>query len=96
MTDEKKAKTLVLICRRDFCRVLDRVLRAEGLSDFQHGDLSMVGRSVIEATAEGATEVFLVTADEPRAERLIGLLRACPIRGGREEEVFELYIVGGD
>lgn len=93
MTDEKKAKTLVLICRRDFCRVLNRVLRAEGLNDFQHGDLSMIGRSVIESPAEGATEVFLVTADDLRAERLVRLLRACPIRG-REEEVFELYIVG--
>lgn len=97
MADEMNTRTLVLICRRDFCRVLDRALRGEGLADFQHGDLSMVGRSVVDAPAQGATEAFVVTTDFGHAERLVALLRACPIRGGEEEErVFNLYMVGAE
>lgn len=91
----KKPKTLVLVCRRDFCRILDRVLHSEGLSNIQHGDLSLVGNSVVEARVGAATEVFVVSTDAVQAERLINLLRACPIRG-ETEEVFELYTVGED
>ncbi|HXG91430.1 MAG TPA: hypothetical protein VNN73_03555 [Blastocatellia bacterium] len=93
--ENKKPKTLVLVCRQDFCRVLDRMLRSEGLSNFQHGDLSLVSGPVIEAMAGGATEVFVVSTDADHAGRLISLLRACPIRG-EAEEIFELYIVGED
>ncbi|HLG18154.1 MAG TPA: hypothetical protein VJH03_27180 [Blastocatellia bacterium] len=91
---DNSTRTLVLICRRGFCRVLDRVLLIEGFSGFQHGDLNLVGRSDIEArVGKGATEVFVIQADAWRAERLISLLRACPIRGeGRE--AFELYTLG--
>ncbi|MCI0421822.1 MAG: hypothetical protein L0312_21770 [Acidobacteria bacterium] len=95
MKAQQNAKTLALVCRRDFCRVLDRVLRSEGLSDFQHGDLSLVCNSTLEARAGGKTEVFVISTDAGRAERLISVLRACPIRG-EKEEVFELYTIGDD
>jgi hypothetical protein len=90
--EEKSPKTLILVCRRNFCRILDRVLRSEGLSDFRHGDLSLVGGLEEAAQVGGATEVFVVSADAGRVERLIKLLRACPIRGGAEKN-FELYTV---
>jgi hypothetical protein len=95
MKAQQNAKTLVLVCRRDFCRVLDRVLRSEGLSDFQHGDLSLVCSSALEARAGGETEVFVVSTDAERAERLITVLHACPI-WGEKKEAFELYTVGND
>jgi hypothetical protein len=95
MGAEQHTKTLVLVCRRDFCRILDRMLRKEGLSDFQHGDLSLVCGSALEARVGGHTEVFVVSTDVEHAERLISLLRACPIRG-EKEELFELYMVGND
>jgi len=90
---EQETRALVLVCRRDFCRILKRVLRSEGFSDFQHGDLSMVCGSALEDRVGGNTEVFVVSTDAEHAERLISLLRACPIRG-EKEEVFELYTVG--
>lgn len=95
MGTEQHTKTLVLVCHRDFCRILDRVLREEGLSDFQHGDLSLVCGSALEERVGGNTEVFVISTDAERAERLISLLRACPIRG-EKEELFELYTVGHD
>lgn len=95
MGAEQHTKTLVLVCRRDFGRILDRMLRSEGLGDFQHGDLSLVCGSTLETRVGGNTEVFVVSTDAERAGRLINLLRACPIRG-EKEEVFELYTVGND
>jgi hypothetical protein len=95
MMAEEETKTLVLVCRRDFCRVLKRVLRSEGFSDFQHGDLSMVCGSTLEARVGGNTEVFVVSTDAERGEKLISLLRACPIRG-EKKELFELYTVGNE
>jgi hypothetical protein len=71
MTADKNSRTLVLICRRDFCRMVDHVLRNEGLEDFQHGDLRLVGRTDLEArVGEGATEAFVIRTDALRAERL--------------------------
>lgn len=91
--EEKNPKTLVLVCHENFCPLLDRVLRAEGLTDYQHGDLSLVGGSFIEPQVGGATEVFVVSTHNERANKLIRLLRACPVRG-ETEETFELYTVG--
>lgn len=94
MTADKNIRTLVLICRRDFCRMVDHVLRDEGLEDFQHGDLRLVGRTGLEArVGKGATEAFVIKTDADRAERLIKLLGACPIRG-ESHEAFELYTLG--
>ena len=94
MTADETTRTLVLICRRDFCRVLDRVLLIEGFTGYQHGDLSLVGRSDIEARiGKGATEAFVIQADARHADRLISLLRGCPIRG-ELGEAFDLYTVG--
>ena len=90
---DKNSKTLVLVCRRDFCRILDQVLRREGLSDFQHGNLSLVGGPTIEDRVGGATEVFVIPTDAELTDRLVSLLRACPIRT-EAEEIFELYMVG--
>lgn len=95
MGTEQHTKTLVLVCRRDFCRILKRVLRSEGFSDFQHGDLSLACGATLEARVEGHTEAFVVSTDAERAERLLSLLRACPIRG-EKKELFELYTVGHD
>lgn len=86
--------TLVLVCRRDFCRLLDHVLRAEGLADFQHGDLTLLGSPGIQAQlGSGATEVFVIPADLSQAERLKNILRACPVRS-ETDDLFALYTVG--
>jgi hypothetical protein len=53
----------------------------------------MAGGRAIGAGAKGATEAFVVAADAEHAQRLVSLLRACPIRG-ESEEVFEVYTVG--
>jgi hypothetical protein len=95
MTEERKTKTLVLICHRDFCRILNHVLRSEGFNDFHHGDLKMVCGSALEIRAGGETEVFVVSIEDERAERLIKILHACPIRG-EAQDIFELYMVDGD
>lgn len=85
------SRTLVLICRRDFCRMVDLVLRNEGLEDFQHGDLRLVGRTDLEArVGTGATEAFVIKANSDQAERLKHVLGACPIRG-EPQAGFELY-----
>lgn len=91
----EKARTIVLVCRRGFCGILDRALRAEGVNDFQRGYLRMACGSSVEARVGGNTEVLVVSADAERAERLITALRACPIRV-ETGEVFELYTVGND
>ena len=93
MTPDKNTRTLVLICRRDFCRMVDHVLLNEGLEDFQHGDLRLVGRTDLEArVGAGATEAFVIKTDAESAERLKNLLGACPVRG-ESQEGFELYTV---
>lgn len=88
--EKRGFKTLVLVCRRDFCRLIDRVLRGEGLSDIQHGGLELIDDATNKADT---TEVFVIPADADRAERLIRLLRACPFRGGAEKN-FEVYTIG--
>ncbi len=89
----KSLETLIMICRQDFCRILDQVLRSEGLSEVQRGDLRMVGGPTIETLAGGAREIFMISAEAEAAERLIHLLRACPLRSG-SEKIFELYTFG--
>lgn len=88
-------KTLILVCRRDFCRILDHVLRGEGVSNYQHGQLSMVSGSEVEERVGNPAEVFVIPAGIELAERLLTVLRACPLKG-RTENVFELYSVGTD
>jgi hypothetical protein len=74
--------------------VLDHVLLIQGFTDVQHGDLSLIGKSDIEArVGRGATEAYVIQTDAQQAERLIDHLRACPIRGERQEP-FALYTVG--
>jgi hypothetical protein len=89
----EKAITMVLVCRRGFCGILDRALRAEGVNDFQRGYLSMVCGSSLEARVRGNTEVLVISTDAERAEKFIAGLRACPIRV-ETADVFELYTVG--
>jgi len=73
--------------------MLVRLLRSEGVVDYQHGNLIDISASAVEAQAGAAAEVFMIAADAKRAERLISFLRACPIRAkiGRP---FELYEIG--
>lgn len=90
---EELSKTLILFCRKDFCRILDRLLRTEGVRDFQHGALSLVDGSSMEAEIGNPAEVFVVTADAQRADHLVGVLKACPVQG-KTKALFELYTVG--
>ncbi|HKV38363.1 MAG TPA: hypothetical protein VJX67_04055 [Blastocatellia bacterium] len=88
------SKTVVLVCRGGFSRIVERMLEKEGISDFQRGGLSLVGGSAIEArVGGGASDVFVLTGDRGSTGRLVGLMAACPIRGGVEDR-FELYTVG--
>lgn len=92
---ERRAKMLILVYRRDFCRILDRILRREGLTDFQHGDLSLACGSELRAPVGSPKEVFVISASSDRVEKLTGLLQACPIRGANRD-IFELYAVDDD
>ena len=92
MRAETETQTLVLVCRRSFRRILDQMLSHEGLNGIRHGELNLIGGSAAHARAREATEVLLISTDAARTEKLISLLRACPLRGEREE-LFELYTV---
>ena len=91
MTQED-SRTLILVCRRTFCLVAERVLRREGFSQFRRGGLSLVGSSAVEAH-EYASEVLVLVTDASSARRLVEVLRACPIRGSATG-IFALYTVG--
>lgn len=90
---DREMKTLVLICRQDFCRLLGRVLHSEGLLNIQHGNLALLAGRTNNLPALDGSEVFVVSAEPERAERLIRLMRACPLRGGADQ-YFELYTIG--
>ena len=90
MTQEG-SRTLILVCRRDFARIIERVLRCEGFRDFRHGRLSLVGDTPAAARG-GASEVFVLATDGNSAKRLAVLLRACPLQGSATD-LFELYTI---
>jgi len=85
--------TVVVVCRQDFCRILEHVWQNEGLTEVQHGELTLLGHSVSRAPVKSMTEVFLIQTDPERAERLENLLRACPIHGERGA-IFALFTLG--
>lgn len=93
MNAELETKTLVLVCHRNFCRLLDRLLRTANIDNFQHGDLSLLFGSAGRESAPENSEVYIVTTDAPRAQRFIKTLQACPLRAERGT-LFELYLVG--
>jgi broad specificity phosphatase PhoE len=95
MAVEKDTKTLIVVCHRGFCRILARTLRAEGISNFQHGYLRLVCGSNLEPRFGGNTEVLMVSTSASRAEKFIAALRVCPIRV-EVGEVFELYTFDDD
>jgi hypothetical protein len=83
---------LIVVCRRGSCGLINRMLRAEGLHDVQHGHLSLLAGSDIEILKAGQSEVFLIAADHQRAEELLRTLRTCPIRA-ETGSLFEVYIM---
>ena len=89
---DEPEEILVLICRQEFCRLLHRVLQGEGLQKIRHGNVSQLEDSPDAPSITDGSEVYLVSADPERAERLIQLLRACPIRGGADK-YFALYSI---
>jgi hypothetical protein len=91
MVMQEGSRTLILVCRRAFGEVIERVLRREGFGDFQRGGLSLVGGTAVEERS-GANEAFVLITDVNSAMRLAQILRACPIRGS-ETGLFELYTV---
>jgi hypothetical protein len=94
MGTQKDSRTLVLVCRRAFSRIVERVLHREGFNDFQRGGLSLVGGATTGArTGNSASEVFVLMTDVGSARRLVDHLRACPIRGDAEN-FFEVYTIG--
>ena len=90
--DEHKI-TLVLVCRQDFCGLLGRVLHGEGLLNIQHGNLASLDDVTNHLSATDGSEVYVVTAEPECAERLIRLMRACPMRDGAYQ-YFEMYTIG--
>ena len=93
MEANQKRNTLVLVCHRSFCRLLDRMLREENIGEYQHGDLSLLAGAMGDKGEDDVSEVYIVRTDKLRAERIISLLRACPLRPKRGR-LFELYMVG--
>jgi hypothetical protein len=89
---QEDSRTLILVCRRTFGLVAERVLRREGFTNFRRGGLSLVGGSAVEAQ-EYASEVLVLETDAGSAGRLVEVLRACPIREGATG-LFALYTVG--
>jgi hypothetical protein len=92
MATQEDSRTLILVCRRAFGLVVERMLRREGFSQFRRGGLSLVGGSAVEAQ-EYAGEVLVLVTDAGSARRLVEVLRACPIREGATG-LFALYTVG--
>lgn len=63
---EKESETLVVICRHDFCRLLERVLRQQGVSEYRRIDLDMVCCLARKAEGTDLTEAFVITVDVRR------------------------------
>src|SRR5215831_14735129 len=93
MVRQEGSRTLILVCRRAFSRIVERVLRHEGFSHFQRGRLSLVGGAAVGPEGgEVASEVFVLVTEVSSANRLAEILRACPIRGNATG-LFELYTI---
>ena len=88
MVTQEGSRTLILVCRRPFGQIIERVLRREGFAEFQRGGLSLASTG-LEARSL-ATEAFVLVTDINSANRIAEILRSCPIRGG-EASYFELY-----
>lgn len=91
MVTQEGSRTLILVCRRAFGRLIEGVLRREGFRDYQRGGLSLIGGTTAGARG-GASEAFVLTTDVNSARRLAEFLRACPIRGNATG-LFELYTI---
>jgi hypothetical protein len=85
--------TLILSCRQQFCRILEKMLQNEQITNVEHSHRTSIGLSPVEAG--GMTEVFVISADSAQADRLMVLLEACPMRG-EQGPVFELHAVTED
>jgi len=92
MFAKEGSRTLILVCRHGFSRLIERVLHREGFGDFQRGRLSLFGGTDMEKRS-GASEAFVLMTDVNSAGRLAQVLSGCPIRGS-EAGLFELYSVG--
>ncbi len=92
MEADQKCNTLVLVCHRSFCRLLDRMLQEENIGECQHGDLNLLSGAMGDET-EGVSEVYIMRTDKIQAERIISILGACPLRP-KHGRLFELYTVG--
>ncbi len=92
MEANQKRNTLVLVCHRSFCRLLDRMLQEENIGEYQHGDLCLLSGAMGDEGEDDVSEVYIVRADQVRAARIISVLRACPLRPKRGRH-FELYTV---
>lgn len=93
MNAEQETKTLVLVCHRNFCRLLDRMLRTANIDNFRHGDLSLLFGSTDHENKSEHSEVYIVTTEASQAQRFITTLNACPLRA-EQGTLFELYLVG--
>lgn len=92
MNAEQGTKTLVVVCHRNFCRLLDRMLRTANIENFQHGDLRLLFGSTGRESEPENSEVYIVTTDASQAHRFITTLHACPLRA-EKGTLFELYLV---
>ena len=94
MGKDKDSTTLVLVCRKCFRQIIEPMLKREGIDNFRHGDLNLIGGPAVSARIwRGASHVFIVTTSAGSARRLLDILAACPIRVDSQIP-FELYTVG--
>ncbi len=91
MVMQEGSRTLIVVCQKPYGRVTEHVLRREGFRDFQRGDIGMAGGMAV-AAREGASEVFVLRANDKSARRLAEILRACPLRGSAGA-LAELYTI---
>jgi hypothetical protein len=92
MTKQQGSKTLILVCRQAFTRIVERVLLSEGFTNFQRGGRTAINGLAIEPK-ESNSDIFVLITDVNSAMRLAGILRACPIQGGTSG-LFEFYLIG--
>lgn len=89
---QEDSKTLILVCRRAFSRLLECRLGCEGFTDCLSGGHSLVWGAAVE-TKDGANEVFVVYGQcrlRQAADREFTLLPDSM----RATGLFELYTVG--
>ena len=84
-----------MVCRRDFCRVVDRVLASEGLDALQRGTLELVIDATRSDRPDRDNEVIVVSGERARVARFVDVLKTCPLRA-EADVIFRLYSIGGD